>query len=281
MKGYIRQASEIGTFDTVGFSGGEAILHFGQLKECVAYASSFGFRATLVTNGFWGRNGGRGTEMISELVDAGLKSVSFSVDKFHQEFVPLETVASAMRICEEFGIFSSATLMDQNDMSSAPATIRALRNELYGKDLVLYPVFPAGDAIGTLPDESIIRECASSGAICPFEPGVTVMFDGSVRICCSQFSGEIPMTCLGRFDEISLAEAIAAFNESDLIYVLLKKQLGWFVERARAMGIHVAEKYSAPCELCHELFTNEKFLREMAPVVKEEAYNLRFEKIFA
>jgi hypothetical protein len=281
MKDYIKQASEIGTFDTVGFSGGEAILHFGQLKECMAYASSFGFRSTLVTNGFWGRERERGTGMISELVDAGLGGVSFSIDKFHQEFVPLEAVANAMRICEEFGVLSSATLMDQNDMSSAPATIRALRSELYGRDLVLYPVFPAGDAAGTLPDESIIRECIASRAICPFEPGITIMFDGSVRICCSQFSDEIPMTCLGQFDEISLAEAIAAFNENDLIYVLLKKQFGWFVERAIELGVPVAEKYSAPCELCHELFTNEKFLREMAPVVKEEACNLRFEKIFA
>ena len=64
MKEYIEQAAEIGTFETIGFSGGEAILHFDQLRDCMAYASSFGFRVTLVTNGFWGRDRERGTKMI-------------------------------------------------------------------------------------------------------------------------------------------------------------------------------------------------------------------------
>jgi MoaA/NifB/PqqE/SkfB family radical SAM enzyme len=280
MKEYIKQAAEIGTFETVGFSGGEAILHFDHLRDCAEYASSFGFRVTLVTNGFWGQNRERGTKMISELVDAGLKSVSFSVDKFHQEFVPIETVSSAMRICEEFGVFSSATLMDQSDMSSVPATVRALRSELYGKDIVIYPVFPAGGGAGVLPESSIIRECKAIKAICPFETGLTVMFDGSVRMCCSQFSDEIPMTCLGQFDEMSLPEVIEAFNKNDFIYVLLKKQFAWFVERTKELGVSVAEKYSVPCELCHELFTNGEFMRRLAPAVKEEAFNLRFEKVF-
>ena len=211
-------------------------------------------------------------------MDAGLKSVSFSVDKFHQEFVPIETVSSAMRICEEFGVFSSATLMDQSDMSSAPAAIRALRSELYGKDIVIYPVFPVG-AAGSLPEDSIIRECKATKAICPFDTGLTVMFDGSVRICCSQFSDNIPMTFLGSFDGISVSEAIAAFHSNDFLYVLIKKQFAWFVERAKELGL-TAEKYSTSCELCHELFTNEEFTRRLTPIVKEEVFKLRLEKMF-
>jgi hypothetical protein len=280
MKDYIRQASKIGTFTTVGFSGGEAMLHFDQLKDCMEYASSFGFRTTLVTNGFWGREREQGRKMIAELAEAGLKSVSFSVDKFHQEFVPIETVSGAMRICEEFGVFTSATLMDQKDMSSAPAALRALRSELYEKDLVLYPAFPAGGGVGALSPDSVIRECAASSAICPFETGITVMFDGSVRLCCSQFSVRIPMTYLGRYDEMSLAEAISSFDENDFIYVLLKRQFGWFTGKAAEMGFPVAEKYSAPCELCHELFTNEKFVRGVASLIEEEAFSLRMGKIF-
>jgi MoaA/NifB/PqqE/SkfB family radical SAM enzyme len=99
IKDCIRQAADMGTFETIGFSGGEAILYFDQLKDCTACARDLGFRVTLVTNGFWARDYAKGLSMMTELAEAGLKSVSFSVDKFHQEFVPVETVADAMSIC--------------------------------------------------------------------------------------------------------------------------------------------------------------------------------------
>jgi hypothetical protein len=34
----------------------------------------------------------------------------------------------------------------------------------------------------------------------------------------------------------------------------MKKQFIWFVERAKELGVTAAEKYSAPCELCHDLY---------------------------
>ena len=280
IKEYLKQAADMGTFKTVGFSGGEAILHFDQLKECTARARDFGFRVTLVTNGFWGRDYAKGLSMMTELVEAGLKSVSFSVDKFHQEFVPVETLINAMNICESLEIFSSATLMDVKSMSSAPEAFRALRSHLYDKDLVLYPVFPAGSGAGAISDDEIIRECEATSAVCPFEPGVTVFFDGSVRMCCSQFSNGISMTDLGAIGKTSLSDAIAAFHDNNFLYVLLKRQFAWFVERAKEFGVSLAEKYSVPCELCHELFTNEAFVRKVEPLVEREAFELRMEKLF-
>jgi hypothetical protein len=178
------------------------------------------------------------------------------------------------------GIFSSATLMDVKDMPSVPAVFRSLRGHLYGKDLVLYPAFPAGAGASAIPDGEIIKECEAALAVCPFEPGITVFFDGSVRLCCSQFSNTIPMTKLGVIGEMPLANAVAAFNNNDFMYVLLKRQFAWFVTQAEDLGFVLAEKYSGPCELCHELFTNEAFVRRVKPLVERESFDLRMGKIF-
>ena len=60
VKDYIRQAAELGTVKSVSFSGGEAMLYYDQLRECVAFAKAHGLRSTLVSNGFWGCGHGKG-----------------------------------------------------------------------------------------------------------------------------------------------------------------------------------------------------------------------------
>jgi len=98
MKEYIDQAHEIKSIKNVSFSGGEAMMHYDQLKECVAHAAGLGFNTALVTNCFWAADHDKGRGMMSGLVDAGLKQVYISLDKYHQEYVSVETVRKAMRI---------------------------------------------------------------------------------------------------------------------------------------------------------------------------------------
>ena len=115
VKDYIRQAAELGTVKSVSFSGGEAMLYYDQLRECVAFAKAYGLRSTLVSNGFWGADMEKGRAMLGGLVEDGLTDLSLSVDQFHQEFVPIEAVKNAMALAEEFHVLSAITLMDLKD----------------------------------------------------------------------------------------------------------------------------------------------------------------------
>lgn len=281
MKDYMRQAAELGTVTTVSFSGGESIIYYDQLKECIEYAKSLGFRSTLVSNGFWAKDYEQGYKKIKGLVDVGLSALSISVDKYHQEFVPIESVKNAIRIIDQFGLPSAISLMDLKDGESVYHSVEALRPEIYGKNLIVYPVFPAGKALETVDPDQLIRACSSETAQCPFDHFITVLFDGTLMMCCTQFSRDLPMTHLGKFGETSLKEAIDNFNKDDFIYVMMANGLGWYAKIAREMGFKVEDNYCVSCHLCHELMSNPEFVKQVEPYVKKEAGRLRIKKLFS
>ena len=278
VKDYIRQAKEMG-IKNVAFSGGEAIMHYNELKECMSYAKSLDMPSTLVSNGFWGKDYKKGYEMLSGLKEAGLYACSLSVDKFHQEFVSYEAVRNAIKIASSLGVMSTVTLMDLKDGESVYRSIEELRPEIYNRNLIVYPVFPAGAAAVNIPDDQFIRSCSSNQAVCPFDNSITVLFDGTMMMCCTQFSREVPIVKLGSFGKTSLKDAYENLKKNDYIYVMLKNGLFWFASLAKELGYHVEDKYTVSCNLCHELFTNEEFMKDSFPYVKEEAGRLRVKKI--
>jgi len=58
----------------------------------------------IITNGFWSRNPEKIQEIANKLAKSGVNEVCFSVDCFHQEFVPLKTVKKAVESLLEAGI---------------------------------------------------------------------------------------------------------------------------------------------------------------------------------
>lgn len=280
IKDYILQASKIGTFQSVAFTGGEAILYYDQLKECAEYAHSLGFCVTLITNGFWAADYEKGYKIISGLKTVGLTDVSISADQFHQEFVPVASVKNAIKICAGLDLLSSIGIMSLKDGESPFSLMRNLRPEIYGKDLIVYPVYPVGEASSNIPDGQFVRECDKNTARCEFDRTLTVMIDGTLMVCCSQFSSEIGITHVGRFGVTPLADAIKAFSKNDFLYVLIKNGFGCYVKMAEKLGFELDEKYCTPCHLCHTLFTNNKFVEAAVPFVKEEADRLRLKAVF-
>jgi len=279
VKDYIRQAAELGTVKSINFSGGEAIMYYDELLECIACAKSYGFRSTLVSNGFWAADMEKGRALLGGLVAEGLTDLSLSVDQFHQEYVPLTSVRNAMRLAEEFHVLSAITLVELRDGFSAAFSMDALRPLIYGKNLIVYPAFPAGAAVKNIPDDQFIRVCAPDSARCPFDHTFTVLFDGSVLMCCSQFSREIPPVHLGRYETTTLKDAIHNFNNNPYLYVLLSEGFKFYVDLARSLGFSVDEHYCVACHLCHHLLGNALFLQAALPMVEEEASRLRLNKL--
>lgn len=275
VKDYIRQAADMGTVKQIAFTGGEAIIYYDTLRECMEYAKSFGMTSTLVSNGFWGKNFDDGFDKIKDLKEAGLKHISFSVDKFHQEYVPIPSVRNAITIARQLGVLSAITLMDLKDGESVYSSIEEFRDLLYGCNLIVYPCFPAGEAKKLIPEEQFICECDSLFARCPFENTITVLFDGTMMMCCSQFSKDIDMVKVGKFGDTSLKEAVNNLNNNDFIYVLLNNGFSWYVKLAKSFGKKIKDKYCVSCHLCYELFTDRDFVEKCKPFVEKEAQRLR------
>jgi TPR repeat protein len=279
VKEYIAQAKAVGTIKNISFSGGEAIMHYDLLCECVLFAAERGFSVMLVTNGFWAADYDKGYKMMERLAKAGLGQVSVSLDKYHQEFVPLETALKALRILRKLGLLSMVTVMDTKDGSCMGTLLDDLRPELYNLNMILYPLFKAGAAGENIDGSQFIRLCESKNALCPYSNDIIVLFDGSLMLCCSQYSHNIPMARLGDFYKDSLEQAIMALKHNDFFYILLKNGFSWYIKAAAELGYGFDEYCGVSCELCHSIFGNEALFEKLAPVVKQEADRLRIAKI--
>jgi len=279
VKDLIGQAAKLGTVKSIGFSGGEAVLYYDDLRECVACARQYGLYSTLVSNGFWAADLEKGRALLGGLVKEGLRHLSLSVDQFHQEYVPLESVRNAMRLGEEYHVLSAITLMELRDGYSAAHYMEALRPNIYGKDLIVYPAFPAGAAKNNIPEEQFVKACSVETARCPFDNHITILFDGSLMMCCSQFSHDIQPVHLGNYKDTTLSEAIHNFNSNPFLYVLLSDGFKFYVDLARKLGFQVDEYYCVSCHLCYHLLGNKQFLEAALPMVEEEASRLRVSKL--
>jgi hypothetical protein len=279
MKDYIRQAKSAGSIRTVNFSGGEAMLHYDQLLDCVSYAAGLGLDSTLVTNGFWAVDYAQGFQKMERLAHAGLKDVSVSLDRYHQEYVPLETARAALRILRELGLLSMVTIMDTKDGSCAGTLLDDLRPEVYDLNMILYPLFEAGAAKDNIDNGQFLRLCAAETAVCPYSSDIIVLFDGSLMLCCSQYSHKIPMARLGHFETDSLEQAIETLRHNDFLYVLLHGGFGWYLDAAKALGYTFDAYYGVSCELCHAIFSDAALVRELSAPVKKEADRLRILKM--
>lgn len=129
----------------VGFGGGEPFLYPELLIRCVREATKLGITSDVVTNGFWGSDGGAAADYAGRLKEAGLKNMLITHDAFHQEFVATEAVRSALRAAkaaeiEEISVIG-VTLVDENaDNPFDPKTKRVIE--------ALAEEFDVGKAIG-------------------------------------------------------------------------------------------------------------------------------------
>lgn len=280
IKDYLRQLAAENPGAQAAFTGGEALACREMLLECMHYAKSLGLGSTLISNCSFATSAAAAKEVVGQLKEAGLSSMAVSCDEYHRRFVPAQNVKYALLALASSGVKAKIRMMETRDSGDIAKTIALLRPECYGAEITTYPIFPAGSAIASLPEEKFVRVIKADEAICPFDKSITATFDGDLIFCCSQFSFDLPVVKLGRFGKNTLAEAKMNISRNDFLYVLLKNGLGWYARLARQRGFDVAEKYTSPCHLCRELLGNSDFMKQAVPFVSEEADRLRLEKFF-
>jgi len=99
--------------DWIVFHGGEPFLFYKTLKRCIEIARRLGQKEiAIITNGYWGGNQTNAQSKLQELKKAGLTSIYFSVDAFHQEFIPVRSVRTAINAARTVG-FDKMTVTSQ------------------------------------------------------------------------------------------------------------------------------------------------------------------------
>lgn len=275
MKDVIRQASEMEEMNAVGFSGGDPFMVYDQLLDCSAYAKSLGLKVTVNTNGFWGRNEKRALEMLRALKAAGVVLISFSADRYHQQFVPVEDLRTAMRLTHAAGMQYDISIMETARSDDIVRMTEALRPEIYGVTVVNHPMLPAGKALETVKDGDFVRCFDARDAVCTSLGMFQLNFDGNYYMCCSQFCREISRLNLGDAREVRFRDLKKITASDDYLYVMQRNGFAWFVDLARELGYDIPDTLCSPCHCCYIIFRNQRLLNEIRDRVEEEAGRLR------
>lgn len=105
LKRYLKDITSNYDVQEIGFFGGEPLLNFDLSISFIEEVKKYNIsKIGLPTNGYWGKNDSIAKKYALELKQAGLNNIGFSVDAFHQEFIPLDDVKRAIRACHEAGI---------------------------------------------------------------------------------------------------------------------------------------------------------------------------------
>ena len=279
LKDVIRQASEMEGTRAVGFTGGDPFMVYDLLLESCAYAKSLGLRITVNTNGFWGRNEKRALEMLKALKAAGVELLSFSADRYHQQYVPIEDLKTAMRLTQAVGMRCDISIMETAHSDDIVRMTEALRPEIYQTSVVSHAMLPVGKALERVQDGEFIRHFETKEAKCGYFGMMQLNFDGNYYMCCSQFCREIPRIKLGDAREVPLKDLQRRITSDDYLYVMLRNGLVWYINLARERGYEIPNYLCSACHCCYYVFRNQKLLDEIKDRVEQEAGRLRVQHL--
>ena len=100
----IGQIAEEGYIREIGLTGGEVFLSPRNVIEAVKIGKIKGLRVVCNTNGFWGKNPVEARKIIKALKDEKLDLLSLSYDRFHAEYVPIDSIINIIGISKEYGL---------------------------------------------------------------------------------------------------------------------------------------------------------------------------------
>jgi len=257
--------------------GGEPLICFDTLVEVVKYARKKDIAEVwILTNGYWARTKKDAREKLKALRDAGCTHIWLSADVFHQEFISLERVKTALEAARGLDfpniIINSLFLGDESDDNEYNIKTKKIIKELGGLDDVItkWESFSIGVSVSVIgraaqyltpllekqgiPEgECILPPCFGGD----LEHPVAFEIDpfGNVLLC--------PGLSVGNTKEQQLSDIIKTYDPSK-IPVLDKLKKGGpkeLLKEAVEKGYTPGE-YVDVCHLCYEV---RKYLRKDYP----------------
>ena len=279
----IDEATRVGTFERIVFTGGECFLLGSELDALIAHAHALRFDTRVISNGYWAVNERAARERVAALRAAGLDEMMLSTGTFHQRFVPVARIVYAARAAVEAGIPARIAIEDCDQSEIDDTLLRADLAEALGSGMLAISRDPwITDAGGRGTTElthgrlhatgraDIAGGCASALMTLSVTP------DAQLVACCGFPLEELPGLRIGSVAERPLDEVIRdAPNDMLKMFLHVAGPVGIaeFVARHEP-GYALPGKPSSICEACIALQRDEHAMRvaaahagEIAPTI--------------
>ena len=231
-------------------TGGEPFLQFNHLAEVVAYGAHLGAQISCVTNGYWAHDDEVTRAKLTLLRDSGLVSMSVSVSRFHQEFIPLHRPRRAWAIATELGIRSGVKAAFLKSDLQPGGLLEDWRDSITAARFSVFPIMPYLREGACLPDDEYFRHRGLPFHRCPSR-GPCVDYDGVARSCCTLVTGD-PFLVIGHADQTPLRQIHERYLNAGKQRILRESGPVEFARGAiaRGLGERLRQAYAGPCDLC-------------------------------
>jgi hypothetical protein len=263
----------------VVFTGGECSWLGEDLLSAIAYCDSLGIITRIVTNAYWATSEKNARKRLTELREAGLQEINFSVDDFHQAYISIDHIRNAWLASKGMGFLSVVIANTVGPQSKiTPEFLRDVLGEdvpivetgrrparklpPFSEDGTLYFISKArlsriGRARRYLTDDDFILSEHSklAGPCCDMLNNITITASNHLAACCGaealgnsvidlgNLSDTDPVDILLRADQNVIVNALALFGPVALL------KFAKLVEPS----IKFNDRYSSMCDLCEDV----------------------------
>jgi hypothetical protein len=236
----------------ISFTGGEPFLRYPDLLAAIRYAKEKGAsQVSCVTNGFWGKDAATAQEWATELSNAGLHHICFSIDDFHQEYIPLSCVLTALKACRKAELRFGVKCVVTNHTRRVQQVLGDLGNLLLDTVVTIQEIacVPWGSAANRIPkDEWLVQDGIPQGP-CPGIPMASILPDGMTFPCCGD--GWTQRLVVGNARVESITELMRQARNRALFAALRYNGPGFFVPYFTEAGYPLPQEgYINHCHLC-------------------------------
>lgn len=267
LREYLRELKRLGiTGPKIHFGGGEPFFHYDHLVECFEAAREVGMLplGKLETNAFWCKSDDLARKRLTEIGDFGVVRLHVSTDVFHQEFIPIENVRTAVRIAREV-LGEEKVPMGYWESREDPIDVRTLteeeKSEAHRAVLKRYPWRIVGRAAKTL---SHLVERHPKETFAGDDCARKILKRRSIHI--DPYGNVFPSTCsgiiIGNAKKQPLSDIYDTFDyrEHPMVKTLVERGPVPLLEEAIRHGfVDDGEGYATKCHLC---FAARTFFRE-------------------
>jgi len=240
------------------FAGGEPTLYIDELECLMETAVTEGMSPSVTTNGWWGKTEETATTILSRLFNAGLRRMELSVDVFHQEFIPIKNIRTALHLAREHGISVILRVCVTREHHAGRALQWLDTNDLEGVLVAISHIIPIGRAKTQCPSNQNYYSKRAIFGNCRDFLNLTISPNGNVSPCCAG-SDMIPFLSLGNFREKGLEIIMDQLRFNKVIQQLVRMgPASFFKALSKRTRTRILSQPSVNiCHLCSLLFNDE------------------------
>jgi len=235
--------------------------------KAIAFSTSLGLTARLVTNGWWAKNAAAAERWVIQLMDAGLAELNVSTGDQHARFVSVDKVVNAACAAVRGGLRTTILieLVETRAVTRAAFeqldSIASLRRDFPPTLLSIYesPWMPLDSGVTEgYPNGLAVNRgnLARRGPCDNVLQTITISPDGVIGACCGIGMRSISELQLGHIDNTTLSTACRDGDSNALMQRLRFEGPERILASAAEIDprIHWEDMYAHRCQACRRVF---------------------------